>query len=132
MNTRRKTIFEDWTVDDELEFMLREWDSDDRWYFDKQHGLRPSKEPRSRMRRREYAEFLRSPEWAAIRKAALARAGHACTKCHATSRLHVHHKNYHRFGGAELERDLTVLCEDCHRSEHDFRERYLKQLRGEL
>lgn len=112
---------------------MRDWDRDDWWYFDKLFGDGEpgSDEPSWRRRKREYAEFMRSPEWAAKRERALERAGRRCTECGAEHRLHVHHKSYIRFGGREFDRDLTVLCEECHRAKHDFRERYLKQLRGE-
>lgn len=106
-------------------------DPDDLWFMDKLFGDGEFLlgEPKWRILKREYAEYMKSEVWADKRKAALERAGYRCSQCGATSPLHVHHKNYFRFGGDEFERDLAVLCESCHRNAHDFRERYLKQLR---
>ena len=112
---------------------MRAEERDNEWFFDKlfRNGEPIFDEPSWRRRNREYEEYMRSDEWAAKRKRALERACHQCTGCGAQERLQVHHKSYLRFGGGELDRDLTVLCESCHRDTHDFRERYLRQLRGE-
>lgn len=92
--------------------------------------LRPSRKPlrkvnpeRLARRRAKYAAYLRSPEWKAQRKAALARAGHQCEqgaetapydlRCPETTRLHVHHMSYARLGH-ELPKDLLVLCKRHH------------------
>lgn len=60
-----------------------------------------------------YTEYLLSPEWDALRKAALKRAGYLCQVCNRSRVLHVHHRTYER-RGAELPGDLTVLCDECH------------------
>lgn len=87
---------------------------------------------RARRRIAEYKAFMLSPEWKAIRKAALQRAGFRCeeltptripgtisvTRCPMTTTLTVHHKSYARFGGRELPKDLQVLC----RAHHDATE----------
>jgi 5-methylcytosine-specific restriction endonuclease McrA len=61
----------------------------------------------------EYRRHLASPEWAAIRKQALERAGDRCQMCNrpvAKGRpLHVHHRTYVNLGH-ELPEDLIVLC----------------------
>jgi 5-methylcytosine-specific restriction endonuclease McrA len=87
---------------------------------------------RQARRKAEYRAFMQSPEWKAIRKAALARAGHRCEelipnplpggismlRCPATRRLTVHHRSYARFGGRELPSDLQVLCKEHHDAIH--------------
>jgi 5-methylcytosine-specific restriction endonuclease McrA len=61
----------------------------------------------------QYKAHLRSPEWARIRREALARAGHRCAMCgrrKAPGRpLQVHHNTYENLGHERPE-DLTVLC----------------------
>ena len=71
--------------------------------------------------RAQYAAFLRSALWKAIRRDALTRAGHRCEmrltggeRCPMTERLTVHHMTYRRFGGNELPNDLKVLCAPHH------------------
>lgn len=66
---------------------------------------------------RIYGEYLRSPEWKARRKEALARAEEACQICGSPRDLHVHHRTYERVG-CERPSDLTVLCGDCHHHFH--------------
>lgn len=86
---------------------------------------------RQAKRKAEYAAFMRSPEWKALRKGALERAGHRCEelvpnphgpisvmRCTATRRLTVHHRTYARFGGRELPRDLQVICKEHHDALH--------------
>lgn len=79
-------------------------------------------------RRKAYAAYLQSATWKAKREAALKRAGHRCEmivvadrfkewvredRCPETTRLHVHHLNYQRFGH-ENHADLQVLCKKHH------------------
>lgn len=74
----------------------------------------------------QYQAFMRSPEWKAIRKAALERAGFRCEaydatkqwRCSETTTLQVHHVRYSRFGGRELPRDLMVCCKRHHEAIH--------------
>lgn len=87
---------------------------------------------RQAKRKARYQAFMRSPEWRAIRKGALERAGRRCEelipnptlggismmRCTATRRLTVHHKTYARFGGMELPSDLQVLCKEHHDALH--------------
>lgn len=65
-----------------------------------------------------YSEYLASPHWQALRVKMLERARYKCEACQDTdSVLHVHHLTYERLG-CELEEDLIVLCEECHKVEH--------------
>lgn len=61
----------------------------------------------------EYDAYMRSDEWKRRRAVAIRKAGERCQICNRGGQLHVHHRTYERFG-AEMEDDLTVLCEDCH------------------
>jgi hypothetical protein len=65
-----------------------------------------------------YADYLTSGRWLAVRRHMLRRSGGVCQRCHRHGQLlDVHHRDY-RHLGAERERDLIVLCRDCHRAEH--------------
>lgn len=64
-------------------------------------------------RRERYHRYLQTDEWRERRAVAIRKAGGRCQVCNGSDRLEVHHRTYERFG-AELEDDLTVLCEDCH------------------
>lgn len=65
------------------------------------------------LKRLPYREYLRTPEWAEVRKAALELADHRCQVCSSTDRLQVHHRDYSNLPLESLA-DLTVLCDDCH------------------
>jgi hypothetical protein len=65
------------------------------------------------LKRMPYAEFLKSPEWAEVRSAALELAGHRCQVCSGKEQLQVHHRNYANLPVESLA-DLTVLCDECH------------------
>lgn len=71
------------------------------------------------LRAMPYREYLRTPEWQAKRRAALARTGHRCVldRSH-TANLEVHHNSYERLGDERPE-DLVVLCGPCHARHHD-------------
>lgn len=65
-----------------------------------------------------YQEYLRSPQWKAIREWALERAERRCQLCNSGKKLNVHHRSYDRLGH-EWPADLTVLCHSCHEKHHD-------------
>lgn len=52
-----------------------------------------------------------------VRNRALKSASWQCQRCPSKRNLHVHHLSYERLG-AEFDRDVEVLCENCHRDEH--------------
>jgi 5-methylcytosine-specific restriction endonuclease McrA len=79
--------------------------------------LGPLEERQRSKRKAEHRSYLRSSEWKARRRDALARAGGRCQDCGSSERLHVHHLTYKRHGN-ELQRDLRVLCSRCHRKRH--------------
>jgi hypothetical protein len=66
----------------------------------------------------EYAAYLRTPHWRAIRQWALQRAGGACERCGVPAD-DVHHLTYAHVG-AELPADLAALCRPCHEAAHDL------------
>lgn len=65
----------------------------------------------------DYYEYIQSPEWKQKSKEAKERAMNRCQLCYRPSNeivLHTHHRTYERLGN-ELDTDLTVLCEECHK-----------------
>lgn len=77
-------------------------------------------QPRSSLRgvlRMDYHQYLKSHEWRVKRSRALYLAGRKCCICKNEITLHVHHKTYDRLGD-ELDEDLAVLCEQCHKAVH--------------
>lgn len=112
--------------------------------------------PRGESKRKKearYKAYLSSPAWKTKRKEALERAGHRCEyeyaavvdadtgrqigtwmkRCPETTRLHVHHLTYARFGDERPE-DLQVLCAAHHRyverSQHPHRQSHSQRQRG--
>ena len=76
-----------------------------------------------RWRRRHsllYAIYLRSPLWRLRRSMWIVRAGGRCQRCRSRRRLTIHHRTYRRLGH-ERRTDVTVLCWDCHRRQHNQR-----------
>lgn len=65
-----------------------------------------------------YAHYLKTDEWKETRRKALKRARYKCELCNAEGVLNVHHKTYER-RGEEDNKDLIVLCKDCHSKFHD-------------
>lgn len=71
------------------------------------------------LRTMPYYSYLQTPEWQDRRKRHLKRAHYRCQVCNTNkARLNVHHRTYERRGD-EDDRDLIVLCEDCHRLFHE-------------
>ena len=69
------------------------------------------------MNKQEYAEYLKSGHWQAVRKWALALTEYRCQLCAASTNLDVHHSNYDRLY-SESPGDVVVLCRTCHKSYH--------------
>ena len=54
-----------------------------------------------------------------LRKLLLESRGCKCEKCGAGDiQLHVHHKRHREHGGTNAPENLVLLCEPCHRAEH--------------
>lgn len=65
-----------------------------------------------------YREYLQTPEWQYRRAMALRRAWFRCQVCNAKGvELNTHHRTYER-RGQEHDRDLIVLCRNCHETFH--------------
>lgn len=64
-----------------------------------------------------YQEYLQTEEWKETRLKALKRADFKCQVCNKSDKLNVHHRTYENRGN-EQNKDLTVLCEDCHKLYH--------------
>lgn len=72
-----------------------------------------------------YSEQLKHPNWQRKRLEMLEVANFECSCCGDKEKtLHVHHRRYIKGRMAwEYEgHELAVLCEDCHKDEHDARE----------
>ncbi len=69
--------------------------------------------------REDYIRYLKTPHWTRRRAHAILRAGRRCEylisgqRCHCSSPLQVHHKNYQHLW-EELNTDLQVLCRTHH------------------
>jgi hypothetical protein len=70
------------------------------------------------LRTMPYSEYLRTPEWKALRTQKLKQVGFACEFCSSRINLNVHHRTYERRGYERLN-DLRVLCNACHSKLHD-------------
>jgi len=64
-----------------------------------------------------YHEYLRSPEWAEVRKRVLAKARGDCQYCRADFAVEVHHLTYLNVGH-ECWGDVLAVCLACHRMLH--------------
>ena len=71
----------------------------------------------TKLRRLPYREYLRTSHWRRVRELALEQAGHQCDLCGHMHDLEVHHRHYETIG-LEQQRDVIVLCVDCHRDHH--------------
>ena len=70
----------------------------------------------------DYAEYLKSPEWARIRNEVCSQAEWCCQLCGVHSSkavLEVHHRSYKRAGKPGEMRDCVALCADCHSRFHE-------------
>ena len=66
----------------------------------------------------DYAEYRKSPQWNARRKAVLKRDNYTCQQCKDTDiPLDVHHTTYERIGDEDLS-DLVSVCRPCHDEIH--------------
>jgi hypothetical protein len=67
-----------------------------------------------------YAKYLHSEHWLSFRLGIIAQRGPACEVCgNKQERPALHHLSYARVG-AELESDVVIVCDGCHRSYHDL------------
>ncbi len=105
------------TCGKEIERKRAEHDNQYRQVYQEQQSIR--QKHLEHLRTMPYREYLQTPEWQERRKRAMKRAGYHCQVCNAYGkRLNTHHKTYERRGN-EYDRDLIVLCEDCHTIFHE-------------
>ena len=81
-----------------------------------------------------YAQYLNTDIWKEIKRGAIKRAGYRCERCNSLfvgeTKLQVHHKNYDRVGGFEMDSDLQVVCAgECHQKADIKRKRVVAQRR---
>lgn len=69
----------------------------------------------------DYAEYLRSPEWAAKRRQVLARCKHVCEGCGTAKATEVHHLTYEHVRD-EFLFELVGVCKACHDRIHPERD----------
>lgn len=68
---------------------------------------------------KDYASYLKSPQWQAVSSAVKKRAGYKCQVCNSPHDLQAHHRTYENRGN-ELNHldDLICLCRRCHNIFH--------------
>lgn len=66
------------------------------------------------MNKDKYQDYLKSAHWKSTRAIKMYNAGNKCENCGSIRRLQVHHKNYDNLYN-EIDNDLKVLCEFCHK-----------------
>lgn len=77
-----------------------------------------------------YDDYLRSPEWKALRQRVIERDGAECVICGSRNNLRVHHTSYEK--GVDEEGDnLVTLCEECHKKVHEIVDRTFSPRTGE-
>lgn len=70
--------------------------------------------------KQRYAKYLNSEHWLSFRLAIIAQRGPACEVCgNNQERPSLHHLSYAHLG-AELESDVVIVCDECHRGYHDL------------
>ncbi len=79
---------------------------------------------RDHIKEMDYNDFLQTPYWKAIAYECRRKAGWKCSLCSAKGTLHVHHRTYEIHGSEidHIEKDLIVLCKQCHETFHSERQ----------
>jgi phage terminase large subunit GpA-like protein len=67
-----------------------------------------------------YHEYIHSEAWRARAAEMIRKAGYRCHQCGNIGKLQCHHFSYARLG-AELDSDLLVVCEKCHKKIHNLK-----------
>lgn len=76
-----------------------------------------------------YQEYIASAEWAVKVAGIKSRRGNRCQLCGISGHvaiLDAHHNTYERLGD-ELDRDIVILCRDCHGVFHKNRQLFGKE-----
>lgn len=74
----------------------------------------------------EYLEYLKSPEWKAIRINLFKARGKQCNRCGSKKAIQVHHLTYKRLFNERMT-DLEILCSPCHKREHGIKVKTAKR-----
>ena len=67
---------------------------------------------------KRYPDYLKSRHWHALNEDILFRRGAQCYICTRKSTLVLHHVSYKHLYHEKLNRDLYILCFDCHTQAH--------------
>lgn len=71
-----------------------------------------------------YTSYLKSEHWRERRSEFIRKSDKKCYICRVPTDLNVHHKRYSRNGESilyrEENRDLMILCKDCHSFIHKY------------
>jgi hypothetical protein len=66
----------------------------------------------------KYNDYLKTDHWKKIRIQTFHKQGNKCRICFSSNDLQIHHRRYYKNGEnilfKEQNRDLLVLCKDCH------------------
>ena len=65
----------------------------------------------------DYKKYILSSEFRKLRNKILNERGYNCERCSSSKNLQLHHLTYQRLG-LELENDLIILCQKCHKEIH--------------
>jgi hypothetical protein len=66
-----------------------------------------------------YQKYLRSNHWKILKNEALNYYGYCCALCGTEENLNVHHRNYKNLNKEIINKDLIVLCRECHKKFHN-------------
>jgi len=67
----------------------------------------------------QHREYLHSPEWTARKIEYALTHPPRCANCATrTGPLHLHHLSYDHEPGTEPDKDLMLLCPECHTDKH--------------
>ena len=69
-------------------------------------------------RKKIYEQYLKSELWSGKKDKIFEKYDKACEVCNGEEVIQVHHNNYMQILGHERDKDLIILCRDCHNSFH--------------
>jgi len=71
-------------------------------------------------KKEEYLEYLKSETWRKKRQQVI-ELYQTCVLCNGVGQpFHVHHRKYTNLGKEDIHKDLTLLCNKCHKNYHRF------------
>lgn len=69
--------------------------------------------------KKQYKDYLLSEKWNTIKNNLFAARGRKCEVCGSVNFIEVHHKTYNNIFN-EKDEDLQILCNGCHKKQHDI------------